>query len=97
MITRLVKLSLQPSKAAEFETIFKQNQQLIENFEGCQKTDLFKVSGSQAEFFTISYWDNEEHLDKYRNSELFKSVWSKVKPLFADKAAAWTLNEVTAV
>ena len=97
MITRLVKLSLEPSKAAEFEAIFKESQQLIQNFKGCQKTDLFKVSGSQAEFFTISYWDNEQHLDNYRNSELFKSVWAKVKPLFADKAAAWTLNEVIAV
>lgn len=94
MITRVVKLSLQPSKAAEFERIFKESQKLIEGFEGCIKTDLFKVSGTEAGFFTISYWDNEEHLDNYRNSDLFKSVWIRVKPLFADKAAAWTLNKL---
>jgi heme-degrading monooxygenase HmoA len=95
MITRLVKLTLQPDKAAEFEHLFYQSQPLIEKFEGCQKTDLFKVSGSNAGYFTISYWHSEQELENYRNSELFKEVWSKVKPLFSKKADAWTLNSVT--
>lgn len=94
MITRLVKLSLQQDKCEEFETIFYNTQSLIENFEGCQTTKLFKVSGSQSQYFTISYWLSEEHLENYRNSALFKNVWSTVKPLFAEKAEAWTLNGV---
>ena len=97
MITRLVKLNLQPAKAEEFEMVFSQTQKLIENFDGCQKTNLFKVAGTESEYFTISYWDSEQELENYRTSDLFRSVWSKVKPLFAEKAAAWTLNEVTPV
>ena len=95
MITRLVKLSLHPGKAAEFEALFYQSQPLIENFEGCQKTNLFKVAGTEAQYFTISYWSSEQELENYRRSELFKNVWSKVKPLFSEKAAAWTLNGVS--
>lgn len=94
MITRLVKLSLQPGKASEFETIFYQTQSLIESFEGCQKTNLFKVAGTQSQYFTISYWHSEKDLENYRDSTLFKNVWARVKPLFSEKAEAYTLNGV---
>lgn len=97
MITRLVKLSLQPEKADEFEAIFYQTQALIEGFDGCQTTTLFKVTGKESQYFTISYWRSEQDLENYRASALFNSVWSKVKPLFAEKAEAFTLNSVTPV
>ena len=94
MITRLVKLSIRPESASGFETIFYNTQALIEGFEGCQKTNLFKVAGAESQYFTISYWNSEESLENYRASELFKNVWSTVKPLFSAKAEAWTLNGV---
>ena len=97
MITRLVKLSLQIEKAAEFETLFYQSQEQIENFNGCQKTNLFRSAGSQGQYFTISYWDTEQDLENYRATPLFKDVWSRVKPLFSAKAEAWTLNGVIPV
>ena len=97
MITRLVKLSLQPEKAQEFENIFYKSQALIEGFEGCEKTNLFKVSGSAGDYFTISYWETEQNLENYRASDLFKKTWAKVKPLFEQKANAWTLKGVMPV
>ena len=94
MITRLVKLNLKPDKAEEFELVFNQNKPLIDSFEGCQTTNLFKISGADSQYFTISYWESEEHLENYRASALFKSTWSRVKPLFAAKAQAFTLTSV---
>ena len=92
MITRLVKLSLQAEKADEFEGLFNQSQALIQDFEGCYSTQLFKVSGSTAQYFTISYWNSEQDLENYRKSDLFRNVWSQVKPLFSAKAEAWSLQ-----
>ena len=92
MITRLVKLSIHPDSASTFEAIFYRTKALIENFEGCQQTNLFKVSGRESQYFTISYWSSKESLENYRASELFKNVWSTVKPLFSSKAEAWTLE-----
>ena len=94
MITRLVKLSLQPEKAESFESIFYQTQSLIESFEGCQQTNLFKVAGTPYQYFTISYWQTEQDLENYRQSTLFKNVWAQVKPLFSAKAEAFTLEGV---
>ena len=94
MITRLVKLNLKPDKAEEFELVFNQNKPLIDSFEGCQTTNLFKISGADSQYFTISYWESEKHLENYRASALFKSTWSRIKPLFAAKARAFTLTSV---
>ena len=58
MITRLVKLNLKPDKAEEFELVFNQNKPLIDSFEGCQTTNLFKISGADSQYFTISYWES---------------------------------------
>ena len=94
MITRLVKLSIRPDEAAEFEAIFHRSQALIEAFDGCQKTNLFKVADAGSQYFTISYWNTTECLENYRSSTLFREVWSTVKPLFSARAEAWTLKGV---
>ncbi|MBC7744014.1 MAG: antibiotic biosynthesis monooxygenase [Flavobacterium sp.] len=94
MITRIVKLNLHPQYSKKFEQIFYQSRASIENFDGCQTTTLFKVSGTESQYFTISYWQSEKHLENYRASLLFKNIWQQVKPLFSSKAEAYTLNSV---
>lgn len=95
MITRIVQLTIQPENFAAFEEIFYQSKPLIEAFGGCEKTDLFRDLDNPALCFTISYWHSDEDLQKYRSSELFRTTWSKVKPLFAERARAWSLVNQT--
>ena len=92
MITRIVKLSIQDNKTAQFESIFYKSKNLIEEFEGCISTNLYSDIKNQYQYFTISYWDSEEHLNSYRKSELFVNTWACVKPLFNHKAEAWSLT-----
>jgi heme-degrading monooxygenase HmoA len=49
---------------------------------------------SQNVFFTYSIWDSEDHLYQYRKSVTFKEIWSKTKPLFCNKAKAWSVEEI---
>jgi quinol monooxygenase YgiN len=60
--------------------------------DGCIHLEIFKSTSDNVTYFTISNWQSEKHLERYRQSELFKEIWSKVKPLFNNKAQAWTLN-----
>jgi heme-degrading monooxygenase HmoA len=53
-----------------------------------------KDLNDECTFFTISHWNSEDDLESYRNSYLFKNIWSKVKPLFAKKAEAWSLSTI---
>lgn len=91
MITRVVKMTFKPESIQAFKEIFYDSQKLIRAFEGCNRVDLMRDLNNECVFFTLSYWDNEEDLNSYRHSYLFKNTWSKVKPLFSEKAEAWSL------
>lgn len=81
-----------PDKVNEFLKIFEESKQKIRSFEGCSYLELLNDLNSSNIFFTYSHWDNEEHLNAYRNSELFNSVWVKTTMLFSAKAEAWSME-----
>lgn len=88
-------MTFEPRKIQEFLGNFDKNKIDIRNFKGCHKLSLLKSLKDDNIYFTYSWWDDEESLNQYRNSDLFKGVWSKTKTLFSDKPEAWSLvNEV---
>lgn len=90
MIRRIVKMTFQPDKTAEFQAIFEASKSKIRSSPGCQHLDLLRCKNPDNIFFTYSFWDNEESLNAYRHSELFAKTWSKTKALFADRPEAWS-------
>ncbi len=93
MITRLVKITLQPSEVENFTRIFNASAELIKAFDGCHGVKLMQDGNNTNVYFTVSMWQSENELNAYRSSELFKATWAKVKPLFSEKAEAWSLIE----
>lgn len=94
MFVRIVKMTFDLSKTEEFLENFNKNKQKIRNFNGCRLLELYNDKNNPAIFFTYSYWESEDDLNTYRNSELFKTVWAKTKVLFADKPEAWSVNKL---
>ncbi|WP_395808152.1 putative quinol monooxygenase [Daejeonella sp.] len=92
MITRIVKMTFMHQNIDCFKEIFYDNQKLISAFDGCIRLELMKDVNNECTFFTISYWQSEDQLNSYRDSNLFKVTWSKVKPLFSERALAWSLR-----
>lgn len=76
-----------------FKEIFHESQKLIRAFDGCIHLELMKDISNECIYFTISNWESVESLNIYRDSYLFKNTWSKVKPLFSEKALAWSLSD----
>jgi len=97
MFVRIVKMSFEPSKVEEFLGHFETHKKQIRAFVGCQLLELYRDRNQKHVFFTYSFWDSEDHLENYRQSELFKNVWSKTKPLFNDKPEAWTVDKVVSL
>jgi len=93
MIIRIVKMTFEPIKVNEFLEVFNSSKQYIRNFEGCTHLELLNDINSTNIFFTYSYWNSENDLNNYRNSELFSTVWNKTKVLFAAKAEAWSVEQ----
>ncbi|MES2284460.1 MAG: antibiotic biosynthesis monooxygenase family protein [Bacteroidota bacterium] len=94
MIIRIVKMTFDPDKVADFLKIFDASKQYIRNMEGCSHLELLNDINSPTIFITYSHWQTENDLNNYRNSELFEGVWGKTKILFAAKAEAWSVRSV---
>ncbi len=87
-------MTFKPDKVVDFLKIFDASKQYIRNMEGCSHLELLNDINSPTIFFTYSYWQTENDLNNYRNSELFEGVWGKTKILFAAKAEAWSVKSM---
>jgi heme oxygenase (mycobilin-producing) len=75
----------------EFLEIFHANKIAIRNFPGCLHLQLLKDANDPNTYTTLSHWSDAQSLENYRKSELFGSVWGRVKTLFAERTQAFSL------
>ncbi|MGB3344510.1 MAG: antibiotic biosynthesis monooxygenase family protein [Aequorivita sp.] len=92
MFTRIVKMEFHEENVAAFLANFEEVKQKIRNFPGCSFLELYRDRNNDSIFFTYSRWNDEQDLENYRKSELFKEVWSITKPLFSSRAEAWSVD-----
>lgn len=93
MFVRIVKMGFKPEKVEEFLIIFNAKKEFIRNNNGCQLLELYRDKNDPSIFFTYSYWETEQDLENYRNSDLFKGVWAQTKILFNIKPEAWSVDK----
>lgn len=93
MLIRIVKMSFSEDKVDLFLENFHNSKSKIRAFKGCELLELLRDKSNPNIFFTYSYWNSETDLEQYRQSDLFKSVWSKTKVLFNDKPQAWSVEK----
>jgi quinol monooxygenase YgiN len=95
MIKRIVRMTLHASREAAFLQIFEGVKKQIRAQPGCLSLEVLRHdSAGEFSIWTISVWEHEEALNRYRSSPLFKETWSGVKALFAAPAEAWTLTPI---
>ncbi len=92
MFTRIVKMKFQKENIPAFLVNFEKVKEKIRNFPGCTFLELYNDKNDETIFFTYSRWNDESDLENYRTSELFKEVWSETKPMFKEKAEAWSVD-----
>ncbi len=97
MIIRIVKLQFKLEEAESFKSFFEKVSPEIRNFDGCLKLELLQQTDHPEIFFTYSYWENEEALERYRHSELFKGFWAVAKSKFGGKPEAWSLDKIASL
>jgi heme-degrading monooxygenase HmoA len=93
MIIRVVRMHFTEAGVEEFLEIFHRNKIAIRNFPGCTHLQLLKDAEDETVYITLSHWNDEESLEAYRKSELFGSVWGRVKTLFAERTQAFSLKK----
>ncbi|AOW20053.1 putative quinol monooxygenase [Urechidicola croceus] len=94
MLIRIVKLGFHKENVSKFLNIFENSKDKIRNTEGCRLLELYRDKNDDTIFFTYSHWDEDIHLENYRNSAYFKKVWKNTKPLFNRKPEAWSVDRL---
>jgi len=94
MIIRIVKMHFREEEIESFMQLFMKVKDKIGNFDGCYGVDLIKDIHQPNILFTYSKWVSEDHLNAYRASELFAETWQLTKAKFAQKAEAWSVEQV---
>lgn len=94
MINRIVKMHFRPEETDNFLALFEQVKEKIRSFNGCKGVELLRDINNSCIMFTYSQWESEAHLNDYRSSELFATTWRDTKAKFAQKAEAWSVEQV---
>lgn len=97
MLIRIVRMTFRPEAVSAFLENFEANKEFIRNSPGCRHLELWQDYSDKNIFVTYSHWESEAHLNQYRDSELFKSVWSFTKALFAEKPLAFSTKKLQEV
>jgi len=87
-------MTFREGEATKFLENFDVVKTQIRGFNGCEYLELWNDIDDASTFFTYSKWQSAEHLNAYRNSQLFKETWKFTKALFAEKASAWSIKEI---
>jgi len=94
MLIRIVKMGFDEANLDAFLSNFETNKNKIRNFQGCLFLELYRDKNDPTIYFTYSHWESEQHLENYRQSAIFKSVWTKTKPLFNRLPEAWSVDRI---
>ncbi|NUY82333.1 antibiotic biosynthesis monooxygenase [Flavobacterium sp. MAH-1] len=97
MFIRIVKLSFHPEHVLTFLDNFDLMKEKIRNAPGNRLLELYRDKNNDNIFFTYSYWETEQDLENYRESELFYDVWTFTKKLFNDKPEAWSVDRLVSL
>ena len=97
MFIRIVKMSFHEDKISNFLENFEVIKEKIRNAPGNRLLELYQDKTDKCIFFTYSYWETEQDLENYRNSELFFEIWTDTKKLFNNKPEAWSVEKLVSL
>ena len=83
-------MTFDPLKLDEFVQVFNASKDQIAAFPGNHGLKLLQDANEKNVYYTYSLWQDDDSLQRYRKSELFKAVWAATRALFIDKPQAWS-------
>lgn len=96
VLIRIVRMTFHPDAVDTFLTHFDRAAPEIRRFPGCMHLELWQEVEFPNRCTTYSRWRDEKALDAYRDSDLFRSTWRAVKPLFAAPPRAFSSRRLRA-
>lgn len=92
MIVRWVHMHFRAEEVESFKQIFDQSKSAIRQSPGCHSLRLLQDPIDPCSIQTLSIWEKDEDLERYRHSRLFEETWAKTKVLFDQKPRAYSYS-----
>ncbi len=90
MITRIVELQIQAEQIGAAKKLLEDVAPKVRNMPGCRRLEIMFDIHRKGRVTTYSYWESETNLNEYRDSDVFLVFWKAIKPMFSEKARAWS-------
>jgi quinol monooxygenase YgiN len=82
MITRMILVNVPKERAAEAERLWKQEcAPLMIKQPGCLSEQFLRGREDPGEFISLSSWENQAAIDKYRASEAHQAIQQHTRAL----------------
>lgn len=81
-------MTFRPEAVDTFLSVFDESSPRIRAYPGCRHLELWQDSTYANIFTTVSHWEDDAALERYRSSSLFTATWARTKPLFAARPEA---------
>ena len=75
MITRMIVVKVPADKSAEAERLWRDDcSALMIKQPGCKSEQFLRSRETPGEYISLSTWENQESIDRYRNSEAHHTI-----------------------
>ena len=82
MSTRMILVHVPPEKSADAERLWKQDcAPLMIKQPGCLSESFLRGRENRGEFISLSTWESQQAIDKYRASAAHKSIQQHARAL----------------
>ena len=82
MITRMIHVNVPQDKIAEAERLWRQDcGPVMIKQPGCISENFLRGRENRGEFISLSTWENQEAIDRYRKSEAHKAIQQHTRGL----------------
>ncbi len=59
---------------------------------GCKFLEISQGFHDKSEIITYSYWESQNDLNVYRQSDFFRAFWKDIRVNFQEPARAWSVE-----
>ncbi|MFW5659128.1 MAG: putative quinol monooxygenase [Bacteroidota bacterium] len=91
MIIRLVRLPTSPERLPRLKAVLADVMPTVRQQPGCTHLELLADHDQPCVLFTLSHWQSDADLQRYRKSEVFGKVWPRLKAELSEKPSAVSL------
>ena len=91
MLIRLVRLPASEASLPRLRAVLAEVMPTVRQQRGCTHLELLADHDQPTVLYTLSHWNSDNDLQRYRQSEIFAQVWPRLKAELGDRPSAVSL------